>query len=312
MECESSAILNAARRLDGSLSRAVKLILDRPGKLIVTGMGKSGLIGQKIAATLCSTGTSAVFLHPSEAVHGDLGLYAPGDVSILISNSGATAELVRLVPILRQLNSPLIGILGRLNSPLAKSVDVVLDGTVEREADPCNAAPTASAIVALALGDALASALMVARNFTLEDYGRLHPGGQLGRNLLLTVGDVMHTGDQVAWVNVDDSVKEVVVAMSRHPLGAACVVDEDHRLAGLITDGDLRRALQKHDDIRSLFAREIMTRKPTIVTPEVRLRDALKLMEERPSQIAALPVVDGTRCVGLVRIHDIYTPAFAL
>lgn len=311
LECEAKSILQAAERLDLSLSRAVELVLKHPGKLVVTGMGKSGLVGQKIASTLCSTGTSAVFLHPSEAVHGDLGVYSPGDVSILISNSGATAELIRLVPILRQLNSPLIGILGNMNSPLAKAVDVVLDGSVQREADPCNIAPTASAVVALALGDALASALMVARNFTLEDYARRHPGGQLGRNLLLAVRDVMHTGNQVAWASEKDSLKELVVAMTQHPLGAACVVDGEHCLLGLITDGDLRRALRNHDDIRSLVAREIMTAKPTTIAPDVRLRDALMLMEDRPSQISVLPVVEGNCCLGLVRIHDIYTPSSA-
>ena len=292
--------------MDGSFSQAVDLILAHPGKLVVTGLGKSGLVGQKIAATLCSTGTSSVFLHPSEALHGDLGVYSPGDVSILVSNSGTTAELIRLVPILRQLNSPLIGIVGKINSPLAKSVDVVLDASVEREADPCNVAPTASAVVAIALGDALASALMVARNFTLEDYARRHPGGQLGRNLLLTVRDVMHTGERVAWVGEHHSVKDIVVAMTRHALGAACVVDGAHRLIGLITDGDLRRALRDHDDIRVLTAREIMTTKPTTIAPEVRLREALRLMENRPSQISVLPVVEGDRCLGLVRIHDMY------
>lgn len=306
MECEAASVLNAAKRLDGSLSRAMDLILAHPGKLIVTGMGKSGLVGQKIASTLCSTGTSAVFLHPSEALHGDLGVYSPGEVSIIISNSGTTGELIRLVPILRGLNSPLIGIVGNTNSPLARAMDVVLDGTVGREADPCNIAPTASAIVALALGDALASALMVARDFTLEDYARRHPGGQLGRSLLLTVRDVMHAGERVAWVNATASVKEVVMAMTQHPLGAACVVGSEHRLLGLITDGDLRRALQNYDDIRLLSAREIMTVRPTTIDPEVRLRDALRLMEDRPSQISVLPVVETERCLGLVRIHDIY------
>jgi len=312
LECESSAIQNAAQRVDGTFSRAIEIILAHSGKLIVTGMGKSGLVGQKIAATLCSTGTSALFLHPSEAVHGDLGVYSPGDVSILISNNGSTAELIRLVPILRQLNSPLIGILGNMNSPLAKAMDVVLDASVEREADPCNIAPTASAIVALALGDALASALMVARNFTLEDYARRHPGGQLGRNLLLTVRDVMHTGQQVAWVNAEVSLKEVVVSMTRHPLGAACVVDNEHHLLGLITDGDLRRALQNFDDIRTVTAADIMVDRPTCVSPDASLRQALKLMEDRPSQISVLPVIDdAARCLGLLRIHDIYIGGLA-
>ena len=295
-------------RLDGSLERALDVILARPGKVVVSGLGKSGLIGQKIAATLCSTGTSAVFLHPSDALHGDLGVYSPGDVTILISKSGATAELVRLVPILREFRSPLIGILGNLRSPLGSLVDVALDGSVATEADPCNIVPTSSAVVALSLGDALASALMVARKFTLEDYARLHPGGQLGRNLLLKVRDVMHQGEAVAWVRSHQTLKEVVIEMTRHPLGAACVVANGNTLEGLVTDGDLRRALQELDDIRTVKAEDIMCRRPTSVHPDAALREALQLMEDRPSQISILPVIDDdARCLGLIRIHDIYT-----
>ena len=311
MECEAEAIKCAARRLDGGVSKAVEMILASSGKVVVSGVGKSGLVGQKIAATLTSTGTKAFFLHPSEALHGDLGVYSPGDVSILISNSGATAELVKLVPLLRQFHSPLIGILGNVNSPLGKHVDVVLDGTVGQEADPCNIVPTSSAVVAMALGDALGSALMVARKFTLEDYARLHPGGQLGRNLCLTVRDVMHQGDAVAWVHARKSLKEVVIEMTRHPLGAACVVGNENKLEGMITDGDVRRALQNHDDIRSVAAADIMCRKPTTIHPHASLKDALQLMEDRPSQISVLPVLEEGRCIGLVRIHDIYTPSFS-
>ena len=308
MACQAEAIQCAAARLDGSLLRALEIIVARPGKVVVSGLGKSGLIGQKIAATLCSTGTSAVFLHPSDAVHGDLGVYSPGDVTILISKSGATAELVRLVPVLREFRSSLIGILGNLRSPLGSLVDVALDASVAREADPCNIAPTCSAVVALAIGDALASALMVARKFTLEDYARLHPGGQLGRNLCLKVSDVMHQGEAVAWVRSQQTLKEVVIEMTRHPLGAACVVEDGNMLQGLITDGDLRRALQRYDDIRTVKAEDIMCRRPTSVHPAAPLREALHLMEDRPSQISILPVTDDeARCLGLIRIHDIYS-----
>ncbi len=304
MEC----LQIAAGRLDDSLVRAVEIILANPGKVVVSGLGKSGLVGQKIAATLCSTGTPAVFLHPADALHGDLGVYAPGDATLLISNSGATAELMRLVPLLRQFRSPLIGILGNLKGPLAPQMDAVLDGSVAREADPSNIAPTSSAVVAMALGDALASALIRARNFTLDDYARYHPAGQLGRNLLLTVADVMHGENTVAWVQADEPVKKVVLAMTSHPLGAACVIDDSGRLEGLITDGDLRRALQVHDDIRPLKARDIMTAHPTTISPAARLREALDLMEDRPSQISVLPVAEPEgRCLGLLRIHDIYT-----
>jgi len=308
MEIESAAIATAARRLDGNLSRAVDLILAHPGKIVVTGLGKSGHVARKIVATLCSTGTPAVFLHASEASHGDLGIYAAGDPTLFVSKSGSTAELLGLIPFLRALPSTLVGILGNSTSPLAAEMDVLLDASVEREADPASVAPTASAIVALALGHALAIALMRARNFGIEDFGRYHPGGHIGRSVRLTVGDALHTAEDVAWVRPDDPLKQVLISMTEHPLGAACVVDEHTRLLGLITDGDLRRALQAHDDIRSLRAREVMTKNPVCIAPSARLLDALRLMEDRPSQISVLPVVDPAsgECVGLLRVHDIY------
>jgi arabinose-5-phosphate isomerase len=307
MGAEADAIRHAAGQLDGSLVAAVELILSHPGKVVVTGLGKSGHIAQKIAATLSSTGTPAVFLHPAEAPHGDLGVYTAGDPTILISKSGATAELLQLIPTLRQFQSPLIGILGTRHSPLADKVQVVLDGWVTREADPLNLAPTCSSVVALALGDALAAALMTARRFTDMDFARCHPGGQLGRNLLVHVADVMHTGKDVAWVHAQDRLREVVVAMTQHPLGAACVVADHDELIGLITDGDLRRALHKHDDIRQLSAAEVMTLRPITIAPGSLLRDAVHIMEDRPSQISVIPVVDaGNRCLGLLRIHDLY------
>src|SRR5215472_11691295 len=227
IEIEASALAAAACRLDGELIRAVDLILKQTGKVVVAGIGKSGHIARKIVATLCSTGTAAVFLHPAEAVHGDLGIYAPGDPTILISRNGASAELQALVPTLRHFRSPLIGIFGSTASPLAGQVDVLLDATVEREADPNNLAPTASAVTALALGHALAIALMTARNFTPEEFGRFHPGGQLGRNLKLRVREVMHRGDEVAFVTPEASLKEVIIGMTRRPLGGAIVVRGD-------------------------------------------------------------------------------------
>jgi arabinose-5-phosphate isomerase len=308
MEVEATAIQEAAQRLNGSITEAVEIILSHQGKVVVSGMGKSGHIGQKLTATLCSTGTPAVFLHAAEAVHGDLGVYTPGDPTILISKSGATGELVRLVPILRQFNSPLVAIVGNPASPLANGVDVILDGRVAREADPLGVVPTASAVVALALGDALASALMVARGFSEQDFVRYHPGGQLGRNLTMQVADVMHRGKEVAWICPWAPIKEVVIALTEKPLGAACVVDEDYELLGLITDGDIRRALQMHDDIRGLTAEDIMTRQPVIVYPAASLKEAAHIMEDRPSQLSVLPVLEYGRrnCLGLIRIHDIY------
>jgi arabinose-5-phosphate isomerase len=307
---EAQAVAAVAARLDQNLTKALELLLKHEGKVVVSGIGKSGHVGQKIAATLASTGTPAVFLHAAEAVHGDLGIYTPGDPSILISKSGSTAELLRLIPILRQFRSPLIAILGNLNSPIARQADVVLDAGVEREADPLNLAPTCSTTAALALGDALAVALMMARRFTDQDFARYHPAGQIGRNLWLKVSDVMHQNEAVAWVKPETPLRQVIIAMSQRPLGAACVVDENFLLLGIITDGDLRRTLLSHEDIRLLRASDCMTRQPTTIAPEASLRQASRLMEDRPSQISVLPVVDplNQRCLGLIRIHDIYQP----
>lgn len=308
IEIEAEAVALAARRLDEEFVRAVQLIIKHKGKVVVTGVGKSGLVGRKIVSTLRSTGTPAVFLHPVEAAHGDLGIYAPEDPTIFISKSGTTTELTRLIPTLREFRSPLIGILGNTSSPLAAEMDTVLDASVRCEADPNGLAPTASSAVAMALGDALAIALMRARQFGPEEYAVFHPGGQLGRNLKYSVGDAMHVGDDVAWARSSDPLKSVIIAMSKRPLGAACVVTEAGRLEGIITDGDLRRALERHDDIRNLTAGDIMTPQPVTTRPEATLREALHLMEDRPSQIAVLPVLesDDGRCLGLIRLHDIY------
>jgi arabinose-5-phosphate isomerase len=310
LAAEAQALTAVAARLDQNLTKAVELLLQPEGKAVVSGIGKSGHIAQKIAATLASTGTPAVFLHAAEAVHGDLGIYTPGDPSILVSKSGSTAELLRLIPVLRQFQSPLIAILGNLNSPMARQADVVLDARVEKEADPLNLAPTCSTTAALALGDALAVVLMMARRFTDQDFARYHPAGQLGRNLWLKVAEVMHQNDAVAWVQPETPLRQVIIAMSQRPLGAACVVDEDLRLLGIITDGDLRRTLLTHEDIRRLHASDCMTRQPTTISPEASLRQATRIMEDRPSQISVLPVVDSLtrRCLGLIRIHDIYQP----
>jgi arabinose-5-phosphate isomerase len=307
LEAEAQAIAEAAARLDASFARAVEILAAHAGKVIVSGLGKSGNVAQKIAATLASTGTPAVYLHPTDALHGDLGVCSRGDPAILVSKSGATAELLRLVPLLRQLDSPLIGILGNPAAPLARKADVVLDASVRREADMANVAPTSSAAAAMAIGDALALALMTARGFTAEDFHRRHPAGHLGETLPLAVHDVMHTGGGVAWVSPADPLKQVVIAMTRSALGAACVVSGGRSLEGLITDGDLRRTLENCDDIRELRAEDIMTHRPVTISPGAGLREALRRMEDRPSQISVLPVVadDGT-CVGLIRIHDIY------
>ncbi len=311
METESEAIACAAARLDDSFLAAVRLIQEHSGKVVVTGLGKSGFVAQKLAATMCSTGTPAVFLHPVDALHGDVGIYAPGDPTILLSKSGTTLELLRLIPVLRGVNSPLIGIIGNRTSPLGREMDIVLDASVRAEADPFNLAPTASSAVATAVGDALALAIRHARQLTPEDFAQLHPAGQLGRNLRVTVRQVMHTGDEVAWATRESSMKSVILAMNHCPLGAACVRGDNGELLGLITDGDLRRALEMNDDIRRVRAGDLMTAHPVTVDPDTSLQDALRLMEDRPSQISVLPVVENQQCVGLVRLHDLYQPLTA-
>lgn len=307
MEMEAEAVLSAAGRLDNGLCRAVGL-LQSAGKVVVTGMGKSGYIAAKIAATLRSIGTPAVFLHPTEAMHGDLGICQQGDVVLMISKSGSTAELLDLVGPLRGMGLHLVGILGNLRSPLAKETDVVLDASVQKEADPNGFVPTASAAVALSVGHALTVGLMSARGVTAEQFHRYHPSGQLGHNLRMRVRDVMHCNGEVAWVAAEDTLKHVVIEMSQRPLGAACVLSPRKQLVGLVTDGDVRRALQAHDDIRTLCARDVMTKSPATVAPDALVHDALRLMEDRPSQISVLPVVDRAtaECLGLIRVHDIY------
>lgn len=306
MKIEARAIDAAADRLNDTLLQAVELIRRHQGKTVVSGLGKSGHVSRKIAATLQSTGTPSVFLHPSEAMHGDLGVCQIQDPVVMVSKSGTTSEMLGLVEPLRRNRSPLIGILGNVDSPLAQAMDVVLDASVQREADPGGFTPTASVAVALAMGHALAVALMQSRGFSAEEFSRFHAGGQLGRSLRTRVEEVMHTGGEVAWVQPQDSLKQVVVEMSRRPLGGACVISPDRTLLGLITDGDVRRALEKHDDIRMLSAAAIMTLSPVMIAPGALIHDALLLMEDRPSQISVLPVVEGGRCVGLLRIHDLY------
>ncbi len=305
MEAEAEAIACAAQRIDDSFLCAVRLIDEHRGKVVITGLGKSGFVAQKLAATMCSTGTPAVFLHPVDALHGDVGIYAAGDPTIILSKSGTTLELLRLLPVLRGMNSTLVGIIGNKTSPLAGEMDIVLDASVRAEADPFNLAPTASTAVATALGDALALAVRQARKLTPEHFAQLHPAGQLGRNLRVTVRQVMHAGNEVAWAAPESSMRQVIIAMNRCPLGAACVGTEGE-LLGLITDGDLRRALETIEDIRDVKAGDLMTVNPITTGPDATLQEAMRLMEDRPSQISVLPVVEGTRCLGLVRLHDLY------
>jgi arabinose-5-phosphate isomerase len=285
--------------------RAVELILACEGKVVVTGLGKSGIVGHKIAATLASTGTPALFMSASEALHGDLGIVTRSDVVVMLSNSAATVELARMLPSLKRAEAKLIGIFGKTNTELARACDVVLDASVEKEACPLNLAPMTSSTVSLVIGDALAAALMKSRGFTREDFAVYHPSGSLGRKLLLCVSDVMHRGDQLPKVAEDASFKEVVVEMTRTNLGGVAVCDKNETLLGFISDGDVRRKIIE-DEALSLSAAEMMTRNPKTTQPETRLGEVLEIMENPQRQIYILPVVDEDgRYVGIIRMHDI-------
>lgn len=305
---EGEELIKAADRIPESVIQACEIIVNHPGKVVICGMGKSGLIGQKIASTLCSIGNKAVFLHASEAVHGDLGIYAPGDPTIVISKSGASEEMVRLIPILKEFKSPLIGILGNMKSPLVDQMDVVLDASVEKEADPLGIVPTSSTTLTLGIGDAMAAVLMTHREFNHDDFAKLHPAGDLGRRLRLTVKNIMQPIKNVAVVNKDDRLRKVVIDMTEKPQGAALVIDSNSQLLGLVTEGDLRRCLVEEGDIDQMTVSDVMTTDPVAINMGALLKDALMLMEDRESQISVLPVVngDGKSCAGLLRLHDIY------
>ncbi|MEO1375921.1 MAG: KpsF/GutQ family sugar-phosphate isomerase [Cyanobacteria bacterium J06635_10] len=309
LKLEANAINEAAKRLQiDQLEKALKLLINCQGKIVLTGVGKSGIVAQKIAATLCSIGNVAVYLHPCDALHGDLGIITASDVVILFSNSGETQELIEIVPHLKHRQVPIIGILGNLNSTLASRADFVLDASVDREACPLNLAPTTSTTVALAIGDALAMTLMQMRSITPQDFALNHPAGRLGKRLTLRVADLMHHEEDNPVIIPNASWIEIVSAITKGGLGAVNVIDEKGQLLGIITDGDLRRSIAtiKPIDLEHLQAAAIMTSNPVTVQPEQLAYDALKLMENRSSQISVLPVVDiEAHCVGLIRLHDI-------
>lgn len=313
MQAEAAAIRIAAKRMDASFERAVEMLLACQSKLVICGIGKSGHIGGKLAATFSSSGMPAVFLHAAEAIHGDLGVYKPGDPTIVLSKSGSTGEVLRLMPMFKKFESAVIAIVGNTQSPIAAAADIVIDSSVEKEADPLNLMPTSSSTVSLAIGDALAAALVNAREFTAEDFATYHPGGQLGRNLSMTVAQVMHKIEGVACASSGDTLRDVVIRMTEHPLGAACILDESGKLQGLITDGDVRRLLSEDGDILARGAGASMTASPIATFPGQSLGEALRLMEERSSQISVLPVVDreSEKLVGLLRLHDAYQPGLS-
>lgn len=309
LRLESNAIAKTATRLDAAqVERVVDLIAGCEGKVVILGVGKSGIIGQKIAATMTSTGTAALYLHPSDALHGGLGIVQPNDVVIVLSNSGETDEIVGMLPYLKNRQVAIVAIVGNLNSTLAQRADAVLDASVDQEACPLNLAPTTSTTVALAIGDALAMTVMKVKGLTTDDFAVNHPAGRLGKRLTLRVDDLMHRNGENPTIATGSSWVEVVRAISKGGLGAVCVVDPTGRLAGIITDGDLRRAIEStnQETLAKLTCDDFMTRQPTVATPHLLAFDALRLMEDRPSQIAVLPVVDEDQiCVGLIRVHDI-------
>ena len=306
LKLEAEAIQRAAKRLDGeAVERAVELLSCCQSKVVITGVGKSGIIAQKIAQTLVSTGTIAVFVHPSDAIHGSLGVITSGDVVIALSNSGETDEILLLLPALKNRGIRLISIVGNTDSTLARQSDVFLDSSVDKEACPLNLAPTTSTTVALTIGDALAMTLMEAKGLTAEDFAANHPAGRLGKRLTLKVKNLMHESPNI---EARANWFEVVKSLSQYSLGAVNVVDKNSNLIGIITDGDLRRTIEKTspENLSNLNAEQMMTKNPTVSAPEMLAFDALKLMENRPRQISVLPVVDEKGvCVGLLRLHDI-------
>ena len=304
LDIEAAAILGLKVHLGSAFVLAVHLMLAVTGRVVVMGMGKSGHIGRKIASTLASTGTAAMFVHPAEASHGDLGMIKPIDLVLAISNSGESAELIAIVPMIKRLGAPLVTMTGSADSTLARHADVFLDSGVAKEACPLNLAPTASTTAQLALGDALAVALLDARGFKAEDFARSHPGGALGRQLLTLVSDVMRSGSQVPRVGLGASFSELMREMSAKGLGATAVVDEAGRVCGIFTDGDLRRLIEKGMDLRSTTAQQVMHPNPTTVQREALAVDAADLMELRRITSVLVLDADGLLC-GALNSNDL-------
>lgn len=305
LRIEADAVVGLIERLDGAFLQAVELILNCRGRVIVSGMGKSGHVARKIASTMASTGTPAYFVHPAEASHGDLGMILREDVLIALSNSGESAELLAIVPIIKRQGAKLIAMTGNPDSSLAKEADAHLDAAVAQEACPLNLAPTASTTAALALGDALAIALLDARGFGAEDFARSHPGGTLGRRLLTHVRDVMRGGDGVPTVAPDATLAETVLAISRGGLGMAAVVDAQRCLLGIFTDGDLRRAFERNVDLKAVAVGQVMTANPRTIGPDKLAVEAVEMMERH--KINQLLVVEANgQLLGALNMHDLF------
>lgn len=292
-------------RLDSGIEKAANMILDSTGKVVITGIGKSGIVGKKIAATLASTGTLSIFMNSAEGLHGDLGMISSKDVVIAISNSGNSDEVVGIIPAIKKIGAKLIAMTGNPNSKLGSQADVVLDIGVETEACPLNLAPTSSTTATIVMGDALAAILIKLKNFQPENFALYHPGGSLGRRLLLKVRDVMHKGEAIPVGTKDEGIESILLKLSEKRMGAVCIAAEDGTLEGIITEGDIRRALKDKERFFSFKAADIMTVNPIFVTENEMAVDAVEKMENRESQISVLPVLDGKVLKGIVRIHDL-------
>ena len=302
---EAEAVFALIEKLDSNFEKAVEIIYQSKGRVIVAGMGKSGLVGKKIAATLASTGTPAFFLHPAEASHGDLGMVTDRDIIIAISNSGETEELIGLIPFLKRFNVKLISMTGNLNSTLAKASDVKLDISVKEEACPMGIVPTASTTATLALGDAVAVALLIKRGLDEKDFAFFHPGGRIGKKLLIKVKDLMHIGDSLPKVSIDTPVSKALIEMSSKRLGHAIVLDNNNRMVGLITDGDVRRGLEKWGGMLfELTAGKVMTKNPKTIAEEELAVKALSIMENYSITALVVPDKEG-RPLGIIHLHDI-------
>lgn len=291
-------------KIDENIEKVVELILDSKGKVVITGIGKSGLIGKKIASTLASTGTHAIFMNSAEGLHGDLGMISAGDVVIAISNSGNSEEVLSLLPSIKRIGAFLVAMTGNKNSPLGREAQYILNIGIEKEGCPLNLAPMASATSTLVMGDALAAILIKRRNFKPENFAVYHPGGTLGRRLLMKVKDVMHGGDRLPLVSYNSTVDELILTMTKKRLGAVCVMD-DEKMVGIITEGDLRRALAHKEKFFAMKAEDIMTRNFTQVDENIMAIEALDVMENRDSQISVLPVMKDGKLIGIVRVHDL-------
>lgn len=304
---EAAAILALVDQLDSGFEEAVQLIENSRGRVVLTGMGKSGHIARKIAATMASTGTPAFFLHPAEGIHGDLGMVTADDVVVAYSNSGETAEVLNILPSLKRIGAKLIAVVGRTESTLARNADAVLNAGVAKEADSLGLAPTSSTTAALALGDALAVTLMERNHFTADNFAVFHPGGALGKKLLLTVEMVMHKGEENPCIGEDSSVKDALFVMTDKGLGAVSVLDRDGKLVGLLTDGDVRRGLNQGEDFLSLPVSKAMTVHPQVISADRLAAESLHIMENhKPHPITVLPVTDGDgRAIGMVHITDL-------